>query len=409
MQIYPQKDRLSTIIIAAQNGRWTEVLEYLQTLPIIELSDNSLALVLDLAMQVLIQGDFEEQWEIAKIIPKLGEIAIQPLLDRINDSSIDLEDRWFIARILGGFREERVITALIEIIKQNEDPDLVEIATGSLAKIGISTIPALTNLLNPPVGTDPILEYRIAAITALAQIRHSQTIEPLIQMVDDLNPQMRTLIIEALSSFHDVRIPPILLDKLTDSSATVRKAAVTGLCLRSELSTELNLLQHLRPLLFDLNLAVCEATALGLSRFTDPAVVEILLELSIDPLTPVRLKSQTILALGWIDTESAISSLGQILRVSPPDLAVEVICSLGKTAKFRNQASELLVNYLHGQQHPAKIKQEIAAAFGNLGNISTISDLTQLSDDLDDRVKFQAIAAINKLTSSAINCDTIPR
>jgi HEAT repeat protein len=406
---------LQPAISAAQQGRWSIVIEYLQLLPIVSTPDDSgsdelvawRSQVLELALQVLLQGDFEEQWEIAKILPKLGAIAIQPLLNLLNDNDeLELDERWFIARILGEFgggatlpeHRSQVVAALIESIERNEDPDLVEMATSALAKIGTPAIAALTDLLNPPLGRDCRREHRVLAVTALAQIRHSQTIEPLLGAADDPDPQIRTLTIEALGSFHDPRIPPLLLAKLTDVAASVRQAAVVALCLRPDLATELDLVTHLRPLLFDLNLAVCEATALGLARLTDVRVVELLKQVAIDDRTPATLRAQAILGLGWIGTEAAITTLGSLLSVASPDLASEIIASVSKTEHERIYASQVLLAYLATDRLSASLKQEIATALGNLGNIQAVSELVQLLGDPDDRVKFHAIAAMVKLS-----------
>jgi HEAT repeat protein len=406
---------LQPAIAAAQQGRWSIVIEYLQILPIVGTPDDAGAdelrawrsQVLELALQVLLQGDFEEQWEIAKILPKLGEIAIQPLLNLLNDNDeLELEERWFIARMLGEFggraalpeHRQQVVAALIESIDRNEDPDLVEMATSALAKIGTPAIAALTDLLNPPLSKDSRREHRVLAVTALAQIRHSQTIEPLLGAADDPDPQIRTLTIEALGSFHDPRIPPLLLAKLIDVSASVRQAAVVALCLRPDLAAELDLVTHLRPLLFDLNLAVCEATALGLARLTDVRVVELLKQVAIDDRTPATLRAQAILGLGWIGTEAAITTLGSLLSVASPDLASEIIASVSKTEQERIYASQVLLAYLTTDRLSASLKQEIATALGNLGNIQAVSELVQLLGDPDDRVKFHAIAAMVKLS-----------
>jgi HEAT repeat protein len=397
---------LQPAIAAADREKWSVVIDCLQVLPIFgDCGDSAPAElqvwrspVLDLALQVLLQGDFEEQWEIAKIIPKLGEIAVQPLLDLLNDHNLDPEDRWFVARILGEFNRPQVVTALVEAIQRNEDADLVEMATSTLAKIGTPAIAALADLLNPPSGKAVDPGHRALAVTALAQIRHSQTIEPLLGAADDADAQIRTLTIEALGSFHDPRIPILLLGKLTDVAASVRKAAVVALCLRSELAVELDLVKHLRPLLFDLNLAVCEATALGLARLPDPRVVELLQQVAIDIHTPISLRSQVILALGWIGTKVAIASLGNMLLTAPTDLASEIITSISKTEHEQIYASQLLIDRLHADRDPVMLKPEIATALGNLGNIQAVSDLVKLLGDPDDRVKFHAIAAIAKLS-----------
>lgn len=392
---------------AADSGKWSIAIDALQNLSIAQIQDNKL--VLDIALQVLTQADFEQQWDIAKIIPKLGIIAVQPLLDIINDTDIDLEDRWVVARILGDFQQPQIVTALIELIQVHEDPELTAIAISSLTKIGIPAITAVTNLLNT--------SDRHIAVATLAQIRHSQTIEPLIQVIDDPDPQIRRQIVEALGSFHDPRIPPLLLAKLTDVAATVRQAAVTALCLRSDLAAELNLIQHLRPLLFDLNLAVCQATALGLARLTngaapsignallveDQTVVEVLTEVLRLPQTPDQLKSAIILALGWIGTRQAIDSLMAAIPTTDPNLTPEIVIAIGKTPQERIYASQILIDYLHSASHaqklhPSIVKQEIATALGNLGHSQIVTDLIPLLGDLDDRVKLHTITAISKLS-----------
>jgi HEAT repeat protein len=389
---------LTLAIAAADSGMWSAVVDYLQRVPLDQPTnrfsegDATRTQVLALALQVLVQGDFEEQWDIAKIIPKLGEIAIQPLLDIINDSNIDLEDRWFAARILGDLDRPDVVATLVELVRQDQDPELQAIAADALAKIGTSAIAVLADLLDTP-------DCAIA-VTVLAQILHSQTIEPLLRTIDSPDPQIRTLAVEALGSFHDPRIPPIMLAKLTDIAASVRQAAVVSLCLRSDLATELNLVQQLRPLLFDLNLTVCGATALGLARLNDPSAVTVLTEVLDSPQTPTGLRSEVILALGWIGTRSAIASLATALTAAPPDLAQEILISIGKTEPERDYASQVLVDYLRSNRsgHPAIVTQEIAAAFGNLGNLNTVPDLIELLGNPDDRVKLYTIAAISKIS-----------
>ena len=373
---------------AADTGNWSISIDQLQHLSIDQIVHNEL--VLDITLQILIQGDFDQQWEIAKIIPKLGDTAIQPLLDLLSDIDIDLEDRWVVARLLGEFQQPQVVTALIELIQQQEDLELTEIATSALTKIGVPAISALTDLLATP--------NRSIAIAALAQIRHSKTIEPLIQVIDDVDPRLRSLVVEALGSFHDPRIPPLLLAKLTDIAPTVRKAAVIALCLRSDLAAELGLSQQLRPLLFDLNLAVCQATALGLARLPDLSIVTVLGEVLLSPQTPPELQSSVILALGWIGTKPAIDSLIAALPQASTSLAPEIVIAIGKTDQAQVYASQVLVNYLQELNSSATmIKQEIATALGNLGNSAIVPDLSQLLDDPDDRVKLYAINAISKL------------
>src|SRR3712207_8445144 len=56
-------------------------------------NDTDLEQVLNLALDVLDAGDFQERWEVAKVFPKLGAIAIAPLLEILEDEDADLELR----------------------------------------------------------------------------------------------------------------------------------------------------------------------------------------------------------------------------------------------------------------------------------------------------------------------------
>jgi HEAT repeat protein len=370
---------------------WSEVIAALQNLPL-DGDVESRSSILDLALQVLLEGDFEQQWEIAKLVPKLGEIAIEPLLELLNDSDIEIEDRWFVARILGEFDRSDVIAALLTAIRQGEDPELSEIATNALAKIGTSAIVALSELLTT---SDCAI-----AVQALAQIRHSQTIEPLMSAVDNPDPQVRSQVVEALGSFHDPRISPLLLAKLTDPAARVRQVAVVALSRRSDLTEELDLVRQLQPLLFDLNLAVCEATALGLGRLPDPAAVDVLGKVLMAERTPPSLRSQVILALGWIGTRAALDRAFAALATATPETIAQIVTSIGNTEAERSYASQLLVTYLrsHIAELSPHLKQEIATALGNLGDIHSVPELIRLLEDPTERVQLYTIAAIAKIS-----------
>jgi len=195
--------------------------------------------IVNLVLTQLEQGDFEQRWEISKILPDLGTPALEPLLNILQDETADLEMRWFVARILGQFKSEVVIEPLINLLKTTEpevtedELSLQEMITATLASLGTSAIPPLTELLTQE-------ESKRLATMALAQIRHFETITPLLTVVHDSNPEMRAIAIEALGSFPDHRVIPVLLDALNDPVANVRKQAIIGLGLRLDLLENIN-------------------------------------------------------------------------------------------------------------------------------------------------------------------------
>ncbi len=88
--------------------------------------------------------------------------------------------------------------------------------------------------------------------------------------MDDSDSGVRAAVIEALGSFHDPRIPPVLIQALKDPAAMVRQAAVIGLSVRTELVPELDLVNRFTEHLWDLNVQVCQQSAIALGRIGTP-------------------------------------------------------------------------------------------------------------------------------------------
>ena len=84
--------------IAAQKQNWSLVNYYLQQFilesksnktPLI-FPDNNVVIdeVIDLAIEVLENGDFQEKWDIDKLFKQIGKPAIAPLIEIIKDREI---------------------------------------------------------------------------------------------------------------------------------------------------------------------------------------------------------------------------------------------------------------------------------------------------------------------------------
>ncbi|MCY7322588.1 MAG: hypothetical protein LH660_12515, partial [Phormidesmis sp. CAN_BIN36] len=92
---------------AADQQDWALFNHCLQQLLGSELSDPAtvpLPLLLNLALQSLESGDFQDRWDIAKLFPSFGDAAIAPLLGLLQDQDADPEAQWFAIRILGSFK-----------------------------------------------------------------------------------------------------------------------------------------------------------------------------------------------------------------------------------------------------------------------------------------------------------------
>ncbi|MBE9145307.1 HEAT repeat domain-containing protein [Planktothrix mougeotii] len=381
----------------------------------IDFSEQNPEVVLNLVLTQLEQGDFQQRWEISKILPDLGTIALEPLLNILQDETTDVEMRWFVARILGQFKSELVVEPLINLLKTDkieateEELSLQEITAITLASLGTSAIKPLMELLQKE-------ESKRLATFALAQIRHSEIITPLLTVVNDSNPEIRAIAIEALGSFHDPRVIPVLLEALNDPVGHVRKEAVIGLGVRIDLLDNINLVEKLKPLLWDIRPEVCQQAQLALSRLKTDEAATALFEQVQSSNVPLSLKIDGVRSLGWIETPQSLKFLEEIIFSFHPEfnlnapsltpveitLIQEIIQGIGRieTLELREQAAQILIDLIN-RNHPAisdlKIKQLIAVGLGKLGLISALDPLIQLLADPQPSVRYHCISAFKQI------------
>lgn len=402
---------------ARKEENWSLLNQYLQQLPldkkakqtnaaIEDLNEFDLEQVLNLALDVLESGDFQERWEVAKIFPSLAETLLSqgdlqkvlaPLIEILQDEEAELEVRWFAGRILGGFNHPTAIAALVDLLKTAEDEELAAMSAAALSSLGESALQALSSLLVEP-------ETRLLATTSLSQIRHPGIIEPLLGVVDDPQVLVRSTAIEALGSFHDPRITPVLFKALNDHTAAVRKQAVIGLGLRGHLREELDLLNRLKPLLYDFNGEVCRQAAIALSRLGTDQSADALFNVLKSPATPVPLRIDFIRALGWVGTAKALDYLQLSLGDTSTECVTEIVRVLGNLDKpsLKAKAAQILGDFLNWEfaQKVAIVKQSVAQALGQLGEISAIDGLVGLLADQSASVRLHAIAALKNFPSA---------
>jgi len=351
------------------------------------------------AIDIFTWGDFHQRWDVAKLLPKFGREAIAPLLEILADEDADEELRWFAVRSLGSFDSPEAIAALVELLHSANEEEQ-GIAAAALAEIGSSAVAAITELLDRD-------NTRLLAVRSLAYIRTKETIEPLLSVVRDSDVEIRAIAIEALTSFHDPRIPPVLIDALTDLGAKVRKEATTGLSFRLDLREELNLIDLLLLRLHDFSIDVCLAAANGLGRLGTDRAAAGLFQVLQSPHSPIILQIEIVLALGRIGTSASLEYLRQVFdRTDAVAIWQETINALGRVEQLslRSQAANILLELLQSN-HPTtqhnKLKQAIALSLGQLGEVQAIAPLIQLLADSDLAVKLHAISALKRLNSVA--------
>ncbi|MBE9009157.1 HEAT repeat domain-containing protein [Pseudanabaenaceae cyanobacterium LEGE 13415] len=353
---------------------------------------NTSVILLDLAMQVIEFGSFQDRWDVAKLFPNIGIEAIAPLINLLNDEDADPEAKWFAVRILGSFNHPRVIEALIELLKTSQSEDLNAMAVSILASMGKTAVSMIEALLAQD-------STRLFAVQALGQIRRSETVPLLMKVIHDPDVQIRAIAIEALSSFHSDEITAVLIESLQDVAVPVRLAAVTGLGFRPDYP---NLVAHLQPLLFDLNLEVCRQSAIALGRLGTSQAATALYEVLQSQHTPENLSIELVRALGWIALPEALSYLETaLLHLSLSEtVQLEIVQTLGRIDVFdlKSQATQILLHRLP-KLESVGIRQAIALSLSHLGDPDSMNALVALLADTEDSVRFHAISALKTLNA----------
>ncbi|MBD2163719.1 HEAT repeat domain-containing protein [Calothrix membranacea FACHB-236] len=397
---------INQLLVQAQAAHdaadWSLLIEYLQQLILKQESTHpqileNQELLLDLTISILEMGDFQQRWEIAKVFQYLGKLAIPRLVEILEDEDADEEVRWYAARILGELQHPETIAPLVQLLKTSDSQELKEMAASALGKMDHLASAALTELLLAE-------DTRLLAVRSLSYIRSTETIAPLLSVVDDPQPAVRTAAIEALSSFHDERIPPVLVKALEDFAASVRHAAAQGLGFRPELCETLDLVTKLQPRLYDLNEDVACTAAITLARMGSDNAAQCLFEALISPNISIKLQLEIIRALSWLGTATSLAYLQQAFNQSTSETVwQEIVTVLGRVQKpqLTPLATEILLAILQSN-HPttelANIKNAIALSLGQLGCIQAIEPLILLLADTEPSVRLHAIAALKNLS-----------
>jgi len=374
---------------------------YLQQLPlspdgkgVIDLPPAEKQQALNVVWEAFITGEFHDRWEVAKWLPKFGESAIAPLTELLEDETANLDLRCEAAEILSKFNAPHAIFALTDVLKSDNDSEVITACANALAKNGNIAIPALTDALANP-------ETRLPAVQALAYLRKPETVTPLLSVVNDPQPEIRLSVIEALSTFRDARVVEALMEALSDTNAQVRQEAVIGLGVRGNDDNPETVVSALVPLLYDINLEVCSHCAIALGRLGTESAIAALRDCLYSSATPPSLKQQIVRSLSYTETQQTFSVLASNLQDQPPSIIQEIIAVFGrwKTSALQPSVAETLIAFSHNHPHlNDSIKQTLAVALGNLGIPSGKSVLSHLAQNETAIVQLHAQASLKKLT-----------
>jgi HEAT repeat protein len=379
---------------AADRGDWPNLLALLQGLVnggLFDSGDETTAqTALDLALLLLMEGEFQERWEGAKVLAKLGDRAIGGLLALIQDPEIDQDARWFGIRVLAEFQSPQIIPSLITLIAQTDDPDLSTMAVNSLGQMGQAVLPHIAGLLAQP-------HHRRLAAQILSLIRHSQTIPLLLEIASDREPEVRAIALEALGSFHSPEIAQTLLDALKDEASSVRSAAVKGIGFCAQELQAVDWVGAMEPMLKDLNLDTCRHSALTLSRIGTPEAALALHHALNKPHLPEALGLEFIRALGWIEQPTSLDLLMQAMQNTSfsPRLRQEACNLMGRRQSEQSSTSQRLQAYLPAS--PPDLRTPIVTALGQLAQTTAIDPLIACLPSDDGHLRLHIIAALRAI------------
>lgn len=373
------------------------------------------------AIKPLLEGDFHRRWDSVKRFSQelapWGDRAIPHLINHLH--SAEPEGQWFLIRALSQFDSAAAVEAIAQLLITTPDEALQAEAIRALTSLGDRAIATLAGLLDRAQD----LERRRLAARALGRIRRTATIAPLLSVAADADPQLRAIALEALGSFHDPQVTPVLLAALSDQPSICAEAIRT-LGRRADLLETTDLIGPLQQCLSATDETVATESAIALGRLGgEPAAIALGEQLTQPLPTPVKVAA--VRALGWMDTPTAIAYLSRAFScavpVVMPTVQQEIARSLGHTrsADLKPQAAQPLLAWLQAahpnQTGPLKaddpaaaarqesdpkafaIKQAVISSLARLSATAALDSLIPVLSDPDSRIRMHALSALKQI------------
>lgn len=347
--------------------------------------------ILDGLLQALEWGDFQVRWDVSKLLPKLGNAAIAPLLNHLNDTTdLDEELQWFVVRTLGAWEDDGVMLALLEVLKSG-NPDVQAMAATVLAQYGDRSLTVLKSMLEPTglaESSSPLWAVRI-----LANIRTVETVEMLLQLAVNPNSEVCCAAIAALGNFQDSRIAVFLIDALKSPIARIRETAAEAIAFCQTLTCDRRI-ELLTPLLWDLNGSVCIRSATSLGRLGENSTQSLLRALKSEPL-PEALTIELVRSL--LRLESVESLIGLFKASQTMSLVrTELLRALGRVRKLKDLTVAYLIELI--QQNLTVNDRKLAVtALGNLAHPDSIDGLLDQFTTVDSSLRFHILQALQQI------------
>lgn len=304
--------------------------------------------VLDRMVDSLDESNWQHQRQLIAALSRFGELAVDPLLAKLNGASCWLQIG--IAHTLGALGDGRAVQPLVALMR-SENTEVREAAAAALAKLGPRALRALVLALR-----DPNWRVRVGAAVALAALKERRAMYPLIASLHDPYAQVRAGAARALGELRDERAVEPLLNALRDAELLVRSQA-----------------------------------AVALGRIGDERAVEPLVN-TLTNAKPPSVRANAALALGLMRSESARQALVEALG----DEANSVRAwASGALVRMGPEVVPLLVAALDRPGFAGK--KRALWALGTLRDQRARVAIMRLCADPDDEVRKTAVQALQKL------------
>lgn len=349
--------------------------------------------ILNGLLQALEWGDFQVRWDVSKLLPKLGNVAIDPLLNRLNETLNDTTDfdeelQWFVVRTLGAWEDDGVMLALLEVLKSGNS-DVQSMAATVLAQYGDRCL----SVLKPMLQTGLEAESSLWAVRILANIRSVETVEMLLKLAVNPDTEVCCTAIAALGNFQDNRIAGVLIQSLKSPVARIREAAAEAIAFCQTLSYDRRI-EVLTPLLWDLNSSVCIRSATSLGRLGDRATESLLRALKSEPL-PDTLAIELVRSLLRLESVEALIGLFKASQTRSL-VRTELLRALGRVRKLKDLAVAYLIELI--QQNLTVNDRKLAVtALGNLAHPDAIDGLVDQFTTVDSSLRFHILQALQQI------------
>lgn len=160
------------------------------------------------AVQPLIKLLTDEEWEVEKgatdALIAIGEPAIEPLIEILQDKNEDVYLQMKVVAVLAGIKDERAIQPMIQALK--EKPELQADLGYNLGLIGEPAVEPLITVLG-----DEDSSVRVRAAEALGRIGNKRAVEPLKVALNDEDETVRVFAKLGLKSIEAQQENPLII------------------------------------------------------------------------------------------------------------------------------------------------------------------------------------------------------